>query len=33
LVGAVDEAGTHLYETCPSGNYYEYVAIAIGDRN
>lgn len=33
LVGAVDEAGTHLFETCPSGNYFEYVAIAIGDRN
>lgn len=33
LVGAVDEAGTHLFETCPSGNYYEYFAIAIGDRN
>lgn len=33
LVGSVDEAGTHLFETCPSGNYYEYHAIAIGDRN
>jgi 20S proteasome subunit alpha 6 len=33
LVGAIDEAGTHLYETCPSGNYYEYTAMAIGDRN
>ena len=33
LVGAVDEAGTHLYETCPSGNFFEYFAIAIGDRN
>ena len=32
LVGAIDEAGTHLYETCPSGNYYEYKAMAIGDR-
>ncbi len=32
LVGAVDEAGTHLFETCPSANYYEYVAMAIGDR-
>lgn len=32
LVGAVDEAGTHLFETCPSGNYYEYYAMAIGDR-
>jgi len=32
LIGAVDEAGTHLFETCPSGNYYEYNAMAIGDR-
>lgn len=32
LVGAIDEAGTHLFETCPSGNYYEYYAMAIGDR-
>ena len=22
LVGSVDETGTHLFETCPSGNYY-----------
>lgn len=33
LVGSVDEAGTHVFETCPSGNFYEYVAMAIGDRN
>jgi 20S proteasome subunit alpha 6 len=32
LVGSIDEAGTHIFETCPSGNYYEYVAMAIGDR-
>ena len=32
LVGAVDEAGTHLFETCPSGNYYEYISFAIGDK-
>ena len=32
LVGAVDQAGTHLFETCPSGNYYEYISFAIGDR-
>ena len=32
LVGSVDEAGTHLFETCPSGNFYEYVSMAIGDR-
>lgn len=33
LIGAVDEAGTHVFETCPSGNYFEYQAMAIGDRN
>lgn len=32
LVGSIDEAGTHLFETCPSGNFYEYVSMAIGDR-
>jgi 20S proteasome subunit alpha 6 len=32
LVGAVDETGTHLFETCPSANYYEYAAMAIGAR-
>lgn len=32
LVGAIDQAGTHLFETCPSGNFYEYVAMAIGDK-
>lgn len=25
--------GVHLYQTCPSGNYYEYKAIAIGARS
>jgi 20S proteasome subunit alpha 6 len=29
----VDETGTHLFETCPSGNYYEYIAMAIGARS
>ena len=33
LVGAYDETGTHLFETCPSGNYYEYVSMAIGARS
>ena len=32
LVGSIDAAGTHLFETCPSGNYYEYYSMAIGDR-
>ena len=33
LVGSVDKAGTHLFETCPSGNYFESTAMAIGDKN
>jgi len=34
LVSGFDEkTGTHLYQTCPSGNYYEYKAIAIGARS
>jgi len=32
LVAAVDATGPHLYETCPSGNYNEYLAVAIGAR-
>jgi 20S proteasome subunit alpha 6 len=33
LVAGVDETGTHLFETCPSANYYEYTAMAIGARS
>lgn len=33
LVGSIDETGTHLFETDPSGNYYEYIAQAIGARS
>merc|ERR1712107_185621 len=25
--------GPHLFETCPSGNYYEYYAMAIGGKS
>lgn len=32
LVGAVDATGPHLYETQPSGHYFEYTAMAIGAR-
>ena len=28
-----DSTGPHLYETCPSGNVYEYFAYALGDRS
>jgi 20S proteasome subunit alpha 6 len=33
LVVGVDEKGPHLFETCPSGNFYEYHAMAIGGRS
>lgn len=34
LVAAVDKHnGPHLYQTCPSGNVYEYYATAIGARS
>jgi 20S proteasome subunit alpha 6 len=33
LVGAVDATGPHLYETTPSGDYFEYTAMAIGARS
>ena len=32
LLAGVDRTGTHLYETCPSGNLNEYIAMAIGGR-
>ena len=32
IVGGIDETGTHLFETCPYANYYEYKAIAIGAK-
>jgi len=33
LVIGYDKTGTHLYETCPSGNYFDYKAMAIGARS
>ncbi len=33
LVAGCDSTGPHLYETCPSGNVYEYFAYALGDRS
>lgn len=32
LVIGYDQTGAHLYETCPSGNYFDYRAQAIGGR-
>ncbi len=29
----MDSTGPHLYETCPSGNVFEYFAYALGDRS
>lgn len=33
LVGGYDDLGTHLYQTCPSANYYECKCMAIGARS
>lgn len=33
LVAGIDQDGPHLFETCPSGNYYEFYAYAIGARS
>lgn len=34
LISSVDSRGTpHLYQTCPSGNLYEFYASAIGARS
>ncbi|OII71571.1 proteasome subunit Alpha type 1 [Cryptosporidium andersoni] len=32
LIAGYDQDGPHLYETCPSGNYFEYYAMALGSR-
>ena len=32
MIGS-DQTGPHLFQTCPSGNYYEYRAQAIGARS
>jgi 20S proteasome subunit alpha 6 len=33
LVASADKGSPHLYQTCPSGNLYEYYATAIGARS
>merc|ERR1711871_1342566 len=33
LVAGVDATGPHLYNTCPSGNAFEYKSMAIGARS
>ncbi|KAH0472639.1 MAG: uncharacterized protein KVP18_003624 [Porospora cf. gigantea A] len=32
LIAGYDSTGPHLFETCPSGNFYEYYAHAFGAR-
>ncbi len=32
-VGLVQQTGPHIFQTCPSGNYYEYKAQTIGARS
>lgn len=33
LVGGYDENGPHIYQTCPSANYYDCKAMGIGARS
>jgi 20S proteasome subunit alpha 6 len=33
LIAGYDSTGPHLYQTCPSGNFYEYESMAIGSRS
>lgn len=33
LVAGFDDLGSHLYQTCPSANYYECKSMAIGARS
>lgn len=32
LIASYDKNGSHIYETCPSGNYYDWKAQSIGNR-
>lgn len=33
LLAGYDEDGPHIYQTCPSANYYECKSMAIGARS
>eukprot|EP01012_Entosiphon_sulcatum_P058294 TRINITY_DN822_c0_g1_i1.p1 TRINITY_DN822_c0_g1~~TRINITY_DN822_c0_g1_i1.p1 ORF type:complete len:268 (-),score=50.75 TRINITY_DN822_c0_g1_i1:82-789(-) len=33
LVAGYDKNGPHLFQTCPSGQYYDFKAVAIGARS
>lgn len=33
LVAGYDRTGAHLYQTDPSGNYYEFKSMAMGARS
>ena len=32
IISHDEQTGPHLYQTCPSGNFYEYYGMAIGSR-
>ena len=33
IIGGCDSSGAHLYQFCPSGNMYDFYAVAIGSRS
>lgn len=33
LVAGYDDKGTHIYQTCPSANFYDCKAMSIGSRS
>eukprot|EP00659_Diplonema_papillatum_P013484 gene13484-20776_t len=33
LIAGHDETGARLFQSCPSGNFYDYIAMAIGNRS
>jgi len=33
ITAGVDESGAHIFYNCPSGNYYDYKAFAMGARS
>ncbi|CAI7788906.1 unnamed protein product [Closterium sp. NIES-53] len=33
LVAGIDQTGPHIFQTCPSGNFWEFHAMAIGARS
>ena len=33
ITAGADESGAHIFYNCPSGNYYDYKAFAMGARS